>query len=135
MVASTSPCHMRFWYAVRKMTSRRALEKVNVLGMLIQKKTLERAPSCLQSIKEDPFAKQLPWGYDSSGHWTMSSRGDLWTNWNINLFAMYIQYKLPHLSFLGGKMTDVNNFCYKWSLILLFKSLQLAFNVHLIICI
>lgn len=51
---------MRSWYAVRKMTSRRVLEKVNVLGMLIQKKTLERAPSCLQSTKEDPFAKQLP---------------------------------------------------------------------------
>lgn len=82
------------------------LGKVNVLGMLIQKKTLERAPSCLQSIKEDSFAKQLPWGYDSSGHWTVnsvSSRGDLWTNWNINLFTMYIQYKLPHLSFLEGE--------------------------------
>lgn len=44
----------------------KALEKVNVLGTLLQKKKNNRtAHSFLRSAKEDPFAEQLTWGNNS----------------------------------------------------------------------
>lgn len=44
---------------------------------------------------------------------------DLPINWSVNSITMCIQYKLPHLPFLGKELMDFNSFCYKLSLSLI----------------
>lgn len=58
-----------------------------------KKNTLQLMHFFHHSAKEDPFVKQLTWEYSLLVN-------DLRTNWSINFFTMYTQYKLPHLPFL-----------------------------------
>lgn len=53
------------WCTVRKIISRKELEKINILGTLTHlKKQQPRTGSLFYFAKENPFAKQLTWGYN-----------------------------------------------------------------------